>query len=111
MLPSEQTARQRIMGLLLDTRLTSRQLAQLVGLSERQVEDHLTHIVKTVARDRSRRFMLEPSACLDCGYLFRDRSRLTRPSRCPRCRSEAITAPRYGIDLLASRTGTQPKGP
>jgi predicted Zn-ribbon and HTH transcriptional regulator len=98
------------MGLLLDTRLTSRQLAQLVGLSERQVEEHLSHIVKTVARDRSRRFMLEPSACRDCGYRFRDRSRLTRPSRCPRCRSEAITAPRYGIDLLASRAATQPKG-
>ncbi len=110
MLPSEQTARQRIMGLLLDTRLTSRQLAQRVGIPERQVEDHLTHIVKTVARDRSRRFMLEPPACQDCGYIFRDRSRLTKPSRCPRCRSEAITAPRYGIDLLTSRAKTRLKG-
>lgn len=110
MLPPEQTARQRIADLLLNTRLTSRQLAQLVGISEHQVEDHLLHIAKTVASDRSRRFMLEPSQCRDCGYIFRDRSRLTKPSRCPRCRSEAITAPRYGIDLLTSRGKTRPKG-
>lgn len=110
MLPPEQTVRQRIMGLLLDTRLTSRQLAQLVGISERQVEDHLVHIVKTVARDRTRRFMVEPSTCQGCGYRFRDRSRLTRPSRCPRCRSEAITAPRYGIDPVASHAKTRLDG-
>ncbi|MFY4727752.1 sigma 54-interacting transcriptional regulator, partial [Nitrospira sp. BLG_2] len=61
-----------------------------------------SHLVKTVARDRSRRFILEPSICLDCGFMFRDRKRLTRPSRCPHCRSEGISAPRYGIDLLVS---------
>jgi predicted Zn-ribbon and HTH transcriptional regulator len=62
------------------------------------VEDHLVHVVKTVARHPSRRFVLEPSSCQTCGFLFRDRTRLTRPSRCPRCRSESITAPRYGIE-------------
>ncbi len=98
MLPPDRTPRQRIMDLLTGTRLSSHQLAQMLGLPERQVEDHLTHVVKTVARDRSRRFVLEPSSCPDCGYVFRDRTRLTRPSRCPKCRGEGITAPRYGID-------------
>jgi predicted Zn-ribbon and HTH transcriptional regulator len=81
------------------TLYSSRQLAELVGVPERQVEDHLTHITKSVARDRTRRFVLEPSRCRDCGFVFRDRTRLTRPSRCPRCRSEAISSPRYGIEL------------
>ncbi|MFY4729161.1 hypothetical protein [Nitrospira sp. BLG_2] len=40
--------------------------------------------------------------CLDCEFMFRDRTRLTRPSRCPHCRSEGISAPRYGIDSLGS---------
>ena len=93
-----QTARQRLVGLLTGSRLTSYQLAQLLGIPERQVEDHLTHVVKTVARDRERRFILEPSGCQDCGFIFRDRTKLTRPSRCPRCRSESTSAPRYGID-------------
>ncbi len=103
MLPPDRTPRQRIIELITDTRLSSHQLAQMVGISERQVEDHLTHVVKTLARDRTRRFVLDPSTCQDCGFVFRDRTRLTRPSRCPLCHSEAITSPRFGITNGASR--------
>lgn len=102
MLPSERTPRQRIIELLIGTRLSCHQLAQMLGIPERQVEDHLAHVVRTVARDRSRRFILEPSTCPDCGFVFRDRTRLTRPSRCPICHGEGITAPRYGIEPSAS---------
>jgi len=91
------TPRRRIIELLTGTLLSSHQLAQLLNMPERQVEDHLTHIVKTLSRDPARTFLLEPSECQDCTYAFRERTRLTRPSRCPRCRSEAITSPRYGI--------------
>ncbi len=98
MLPVSRTARQRIIQLLTGARLSSHQLAQLLGMSERQVEEHLVHVVKTIARDRDRRFILEPSTCPDCGFVFRDRTKLTRPSRCPCCRSEGTTAPRYGIE-------------
>jgi len=60
MLPPERTPRQRIIELITGTRLSSYQLAQLLGIPERQVEDHLTHVLKTLMRDRSRRFILEP---------------------------------------------------
>jgi transcriptional regulator len=102
MLPLERTLRQRLIELLTDTRMATDQLARMLGIPERQVEEHLAHVVKTVSRDRSRRFILEPSSCLECGFMFRDRTRLTRPSRCPQCRSEGISAPRYGIDSLGS---------
>ncbi|MBA3753358.1 MAG: hypothetical protein H0X01_04310 [Nitrospira sp.] len=92
-----QTSRQRLIELLTGTLLSSHQLAQLLGIPERQVEDHLVHIVKTIARDPTRTFLLDPSECQDCAFAFRDRTRLTRRSRCPRCRSEAIMSPRYGI--------------
>ncbi len=98
MLPPERTPRQRIMDLLSGTRRSSYQLAQVLGIPERRVEEHLAHVVKTIARDGSHRFVLDPSSCQDCGFVFRERTRLTRPSRCPRCRSEAITPPRYGIE-------------
>lgn len=97
MFSPEQTPRRRIIELLTGTLLSSHQLAQLLGIPERQVEDHLAHIVKTLSRDPARTFLLEPSECQDCTYVFRERTRLTRPSRCPRCRSEAITSPRFGI--------------
>ena len=96
---AELTIRQLIMQRITSALYSSRQLAELVGVPEREVEDHLTHITKSVARDRTRQFVLEPSRCRDCGFVFRDRTRLTRPSRCPRCRSEAISPPRYGIEF------------
>lgn len=100
MLPPERTVRQRMIELLTETRLSSYQLAQLLGIPERRVEEHLPHIIKSLARDRSRRFVLAPSACSDCGFLFRDRTKLTKPSRCPKCRSEAVSVPRFGIDSV-----------
>src|SRR6185295_8398862 len=101
MLTPERTPRRRMIDLLIGTRLTTHQLAQMLGIPERQVEEHLTHVVKTIARDKTRRFILDPACCQDCDFVFRDRRRLTRPSRCPHCRSEVIAAPRYGIDLSA----------
>ncbi|WP_455378056.1 hypothetical protein [Petrachloros mirabilis] len=100
MLPEPRTARQRIVELLTGNRLSSHQLARMVGLPERQIEDHLTHVVKSLARDPTRRFVLEAATCPDCDFIFRERTKLTRPSRCPRCRSEHITSPRYGIDVV-----------
>jgi transcriptional regulator len=97
MLPLPQTIRQRLIGLLSGSKFSSYQLAQLLGIPERQVEDHLQHVLKSIARDRDKRFVLEPSCCQDCGFVFRNRQKLTRPSRCPRCRSESISGPRYGI--------------
>ena len=98
MFPPERTPRQRIIDLITGTRLSSHQLAQMLGIPERQVEEHLIHVAKTVAGDPSRRFILEPSVCPDCGFIFRDRTKLTRPGRCPKCHGEGLTAPRYGIE-------------
>lgn len=91
------TIRQQIMKAITGTRRSARDLAHSLSIPERQVEDHLAHIAKTLAHGREGRFLLEPSACEDCGFAFRGRTRLTRPSRCPKCRSEAITPPRFEI--------------
>ena len=95
----DRTPRQRILDLLVGRMMTSRHLAAVIKISERQVEDHLVHIVKSLERDRSRRFVIEPSACLDCEFVFKDRSRVTRPSHCPQCRSSNISMPRYGVEM------------
>jgi predicted Zn-ribbon and HTH transcriptional regulator len=96
------TLRQQIMQSLGGRRYTARDLAHLHAIPERQIEEHLEHIALTVARDNTRRFMLEAAACEDCGYRFRARSRVTRPGRCPKCRSERISSPRFGIELRQS---------
>lgn len=94
----DRTPRQRIADLLTLAPMTTQQIAAVVKMSERQVEDHLGHIMKTSARDRSVKFVLHPSECKTCDFVFRDRHRITRPSRCPRCRSELLTDPRYSIE-------------
>jgi transcriptional regulator len=94
----EATIRQQIIQAITDVRCSARDLAHRLAVSEREVEDHLTHIGKSVARDRKGRFLLEPSTCQDCEFVFRGRTRLTRPSRCPKCRSEAISPPRFWIE-------------
>ena len=96
---SELTVRQQIVQVLTGARCSARDLAHRLGIPERQVEEHLAHIVKSVAGAGEGRFYIEPASCQDCGFVFRGRTRLTRPSRCPKCRSEAILEPRFGIDL------------
>ena len=83
MLPPERTPRQRIIDAITGTRLSSYQLAQLLGIRERQVEEHLTHVVKTIARDKTRRFILDPARCQDCDFVFRDRRRSNEPKPLP----------------------------
>jgi predicted Zn-ribbon and HTH transcriptional regulator len=92
------TSRQQIMDLIEGQARTSRELAHALAISEREVESHLAHIARSVMRDRARRFLIEPAACATCDFVFRDRTRLTRPSRCPRCRSEHLSAPRFAIE-------------
>ena len=91
------TVRQRIVDLITETLRSSQQLSELIGIPERHIEDHLIHIQRSVAHNKTRRFVMEPSECQDCDFVFRERTRLTTPSRCPRCRSENISSPRFGI--------------
>src|SRR4029079_5225856 len=60
--PPFQTVRQRIVELLTGSRLSSYELAQRLGIPERQVEDHLVHVVKTVGRNCDKRIILEPAS-------------------------------------------------
>jgi predicted Zn-ribbon and HTH transcriptional regulator len=46
-------------------------------------------IGRVVEQEKEDLFRSQP----DCGFLFRDRTKLTRPGRCPKCRGEGITAP------------------
>ena len=92
-----QTSRQHIIRLLQDRWLSSHDLATLLSISERLVEDHLVHIVKTMKRDPMKQLLYQPAACRACNFVFHNRKRLTNPSRCPKCKEESVIAPRYEI--------------
>ena len=92
------TIRQQIVALLTVEEMDARQLSREVGVKEKDVYEHLSHIARTTAAKGSQ-LMITPSECLHCGYVFKDRKRFTRPSRCPRCRQSRLTTPTYRIKM------------
>ena len=90
------TIRQSIISLLSEQELDARDLSQELGLKEKEIYEHLVHVAQTVAASRGR-FVIIPSQCLLCGYVFEDRRRLTRPGRCPQCRRSKLQNPSFRI--------------
>ena len=43
------------------------------------------------------RLVREPAQCRDCGFAFSERTRTTKPSRCPQCKSEQLAPPVFEI--------------
>ena len=91
-----QTIRQQIIELLSNKEMGGRELSQSVGIREKEVYEHLSHIARSV-NARRKKFIIIPSRCLECGYIFEDRKRYSPPSRCPQCKSEHIQDPTYRV--------------
>ncbi|OGP51387.1 MAG: hypothetical protein A2Y79_04260 [Deltaproteobacteria bacterium RBG_13_43_22] len=87
------TLRQSIIFVLKEQEVTAKEISQAVGIREKEVYEHLTHI----ARSLGGKFILVPSACKECGFVFKKRNRLTPPGRCFLCRNEGISPPRFFI--------------
>jgi predicted Zn-ribbon and HTH transcriptional regulator len=92
------TVRQRMHTLLVKREQDIRSLSQQLGISEKEVMEHLPHLVHS-ARRHDQRFVIVPSTCRSCGFTFKNRKRLTKPGRCPRCKATYLTSPVYRIKL------------
>ena len=90
------TLRQKIIDLLADREMDARELSREVGIKEKEVYEHLAHIERSLTAKGSK-LVIRPSECLNCGYVFKNRRRLTRPGRCPRCRDSRLMNPSFKI--------------
>ncbi|MFN3803560.1 MAG: transcriptional regulator [Pyrobaculum sp.] len=94
------TIRERLAKVLLEARepLSIYQLQALVetDLKPNELYEELEHVKKTLKR-MGYRLEVVPARCKKCGYEFRDRERLKKPSRCPHCKNERIDPPRFYI--------------
>jgi len=93
---SMKTIRQLLIESLNEGDMTAIDLSQEVGISEKDVYEHLPHIARSVAV-QGRALTVTPARCLKCGFVFEGRKRFTRPGRCPKCRETHIQSPSYTI--------------
>jgi predicted Zn-ribbon and HTH transcriptional regulator len=90
------TLRQQIAALLREEPMTAMDISQAVRIPEKDVYRHLAHIQRS-ATGQGKELRMIPCTCRACGFVFRERRRLTRPGRCPRCRESRIDSPVFRI--------------
>lgn len=89
----QSTPRQALLAALCEIPLSARELSPLAGLSEKEVYTHLEHLQRSHPE-----LQIEVASCLKCGFRFEKRERLSKPGRCPLCKSNRIDPPRFSLD-------------
>lgn len=90
------TIRQQMINALQGKAMDLRELSQALGIREKEVIVHLPHIAKSAAAKKMK-WQVQPAYCEQCNYSFKDRRRLTPPSKCPHCQASRIKGPWYKI--------------
>jgi len=92
-IPAERTRTiiQELVGLLDGNSLPVSELSREVGKSEKEIYDYLA------ALQKSHNLVITPARCAACGFEFTKRSKVKKPSKCPRCRGTHIVAPLYSV--------------
>jgi hypothetical protein len=83
--------RKDLVTFLQDHPLTVAELARLFGASHKEVEDDLRHLAKSL-KQTAYHLDVHPATCRKCAFVF-SAQKLTKPSKCPRCRSTWIEEP------------------
>ena len=91
-----ETIRQKIMDILEGNSFSARDISGEVGISMREVFEHLGHIQKSLNRG-DYHLVIAPAECKKCGFVFKKRERLTKPGKCPVCRGESIQEPLFSL--------------
>ncbi len=91
------TIRQKMIFLLEEENLGVRDLSQALGISEKDAYAHLEHIQRSVST-KGKNLVMTPCECLSCGYVFKDRNRVKKPGRCPKCRQSQIQGAMFKIE-------------
>ncbi len=90
------TVRRQLLELLTREPRSVSSLARELGLTRRDLEDSLRHMIRT-ARAAGHRIVIVPARCRVCQFVF-DESRLTKPGKCPSCRKSRILEPQIVIE-------------
>ncbi len=90
------TIRKELISLLEEKEMTARDLSKALKIQEKEVYDHLEHVRRSL-KAQKKKLNIDPYYCLVCDFVFKDRRRLSRPGRCPKCRQGHIEPAAYRI--------------
>lgn len=78
------TFRRDLLNLLTIEPRSVSSLARDLGLTRRDIEDDLRHLIRS-ARAQGHTIIVEPARCRSCGFTFNE-EKLVKPGKCPACR-------------------------
>ena len=93
--------RKDLITLLLDNPLRLSEIARLYDVPLKEVLDDVKHLRKTLKRS-AYRLDVTAAECRKCGFVF-STEKLSKPSKCPQCRSTWLEEPVVQIIETCSR--------
>jgi len=91
------TRRQAIMERLSMESLTLEDLKEEFSVDKDVILEDLDHIALSILSSGRGCLVMEVPSCRHCGFMFRNRTKRSTPSRCPKCKSEQIICPSFTI--------------
>ena len=88
--------RKNLIEMLLGNPMTVSQIARLVDESPSGIADDLNHLLRSL-KHTEYKAVVEPARCRACGFEFTEK-KLTKPSKCPECKSTWVQEPKIGIE-------------
>lgn len=87
--------RKELIDVLLNNPLSIKDIAQLLEMPVKDVEEDIQHLQKSI---KHMEYQLEviPARCHKCDFLF-SKDKLHKPSKCPKCHATWIYEPRISV--------------
>lgn len=92
---AEATTRQRMTDFLREESATAATLAVEFDVTPETALSHARHIARSL-EGTDEQLLVAPPTCEDCGFDDFD-DPANRPSRCPECKSEAVSDPAFVV--------------
>ena len=89
------TRREQIIEILTKEEKSAQELANEFKVEMFEILEDLKHVKYSI---KPKKLLMRPAQCKKCGFVFEERSRVKKPSKCPKCKSEWIMAPLFSIE-------------
>ena len=92
---AKRTTRQRIAAFLREKPAAAGELAAEFDVTTETALSHVEHVAESLEQG-DEQLLVSPPECRDCGFHGFD-DLISRPSRCPECKSESVSEPAFTI--------------